>query len=213
MDIRSFIYWLADHAPPGLRTVARWIADRIFAVWDDVSQIFRLARPSWLRLAQRMWDNIRVVRYAIGEIASTLRWITTVKVPQAVSRLWDDITHWVLAQLNLLRDFTTGLYRTVRDEFFHNLNLVLDALNGFQHWVTQQISDLWKLLTSTASRVASLLGDPNRLAAWLVGAMFTALLTLVRDHADALADYVWARRERIIVSLIGRVEAWLARVL
>lgn len=213
MDIRGFVYGLVDHVPGFLRTPARYIADRVFGVWDDVSLVFRLARPSWLHLSGNLWDCIRTALYAIGEAAATLNWLVTVKIPAMVNHAADNITRWVSGQLNLLRTFATGIVNAAVDNFMRNLNALLNLLTVTRQWVTDRLSEVWRTLTTVAQLVASLLTDPGRLATWLVAAMFSALLRYFGAHVDAIAEYLWARRQRVIVDSVARIEALLARIL
>jgi hypothetical protein len=213
VDIRSYIYGLADIFPGPLKTAARWVADRAFAVWDDVSTVFRATVPRW-----REWFNAATgfannLVSAVAEAANTVRWIVLQWVPNFVRSKVDDVRNWASAVFNDVRNWAAGIVSDVRNWAAARLNDLLDFATRVRDWALERIQEVWRTLTTVADIVGRLLTDPAQLAQWVAGAMFWALLRVADALIEPLAEWFWARRQALILKTLSRLESIIARLL
>jgi hypothetical protein len=213
VDIRSLVYQIVDIFPGPLKTPARWVADRVFAVWDDISAVLRLARGAWLALWTTWHNWVWAVAAGFEQVLGTLTHLYRQYVPQWIQNATNDILRWVTdrinAILNELRDLQNGLTRWLHDR----LAEVIDAFQRWRQFLLDAINETRDVLRDVAKRVATLLTDPNALVSWILASMVTALFHWVDDHFEQVAAYFWARREALLIKGIGRIEALLSRLL
>lgn len=213
MDIRGFVYGLADIFPGPLKTAARWVADRVFAVWDDVSNVFRVVVPNWRDLANSIsWFTDRAVG-AVEKAALALRWIVTVRIPQAIEVFRQSVVNWVSGLLNAVRSDLIAVRDWVLGKAWEFANTVLSFARSVYDWAVARLREIWEPLAVVIDRVGSLLFDPTRFARWVIGGLWGVFWSYVDQHVDAIIEFVWARRGTIVAKVIARTEAILERVL
>lgn len=213
MDVRGFVYGLIDIFPGPLKSPARKVADVVFGVWDDVSNVFRMTVPHWKRWFDTVTGFANNLVDAVAEAAVTVRWIILEWAPQFVKSKVDAALSWVSARLGEVRDFARGVANGVLDWARARINDVLDFATRVRDWTTERLGEIWQTLSTVARRVNDLLTDPSKLATWLAGAMFWALLKVADGLIEPIVDYLWARKQTVILRAMSRIEAILARLL
>lgn len=213
MDVRGFVYSVVDIFPGPLKTPARWVADRLFGVWDDVSGVFRYIIPNWHDLANGIaWFTDKAVG-ALEKAAYAIRWIVTVRIPQAIEVFRQSVVNWVSGIINDVRSELVAVRDWVLDKARGFANAVLDYARSVYQWAVDRISDVWATLSTVAELVGSLLTNPERMALWLIGAMWGAFWRFADQHIDAIVEFAWSRRGIIVSRVLARAEALLERIL
>lgn len=213
MDIRGFVYQLVDIFPSPLRTPARWVADRVFGVWNDVSAVFRITVPFWRRWYDASVGFASSFIVAGNEIALTIRWIVAQWAPTFVLNKVNGARDFVLGLLGDARRALESLINGAIDFARRGINSALDFATRIRDYFADRVREIWTTLTEVVRLVGDLLTDPNKLAAWAAGAMFWALLRVADALIEPIVEYVWARRQAVIVRVLSRIEAIIARVL
>lgn len=213
MDIRGFVYQIVDIFPSPLRTPARWVADRVFGVWNDVSAVFRITVPFWQR-----WYNSTVglassFIVAGNEIALTIRWIVAQWAPAFVLDKVNAVRNFVVGLLNDARRALEGLINGAVDFARKGISTALDFATRIRDYFADRVREIWSTLTEVARLVGNLLTNPDRLATWVAGAMFWALLRVVDALIEPIVDYLWARRQAVVLKTLTRIESIIARLL
>lgn len=213
MDVRQFVYDLVDIFPGPLKTPARWVADRVFGVWDDVSNVFRMTVPRWRQWFDAATGFANNLVDAVAEAAVTARWIVFQWAPQFVKSKVDAAISWASARIGEARDFARGLVNGVVDWTRAQVNEALAFIAGVRNWAVERVREVWATLSTVARLVGDLLTDPSKLATWVAGAMFWALLRVADGLIEPIVDYLWARRQSVIMRTLSRIEAIIARLL
>lgn len=213
MDARQFIYRLIDYFPGPLRSAARWVADIIFGVWDDISGVLRRARPEWLRLDEGIrWFYQNVLNWCTSVI-NVIRWIVRDWGPRVIATVYNTLTAWVQAGLNTLVSWVQSGLAQLVDWVTRGINAVVDRIQAVARWAYDRFAEIWDPLWTTIRRVAALLFDPVHLAEWAIGAIWSAFWRFADGHVESIVEWVWARRQAVIGKTLGRLEALLARIL
>lgn len=213
MDVRTYIYQVVDIFPSPLKTPARWVADRVFGAWDNVSAVFRVSIPHWRRIQGNLdWFMGKAVD-AVERAAKGIRWLALVRIPQAIDNAARGITGWVQG---LIDDVQRGL-ATTRDWLLDKArgwaNAVYDFAYGVYQWAADRFGAVWSTLTTVANLVSALLTDPSKFATWAIGAIWSAFWRYADQHLDAIVDFVWQRRSIVVSRLLDRTETILERLL
>lgn len=213
MDVRAYVYQVVDIFPSPLKTPARWVADRVFGVWDNVSAVFRVSIPHWHRIADNLAWFMGKATDAVERAAKGLRWLATVRIPQAIDAAARGITGWVQG---LIDDVQRGL-ATTRDWLLDKARGFANAVYEYAHavytWVTDRLGEIWTTLTVVAKLVDAFLTDPSKLATWAIGAIWSAFWRYADQHLDGIIEFVWQRRSIVVSRLLDRTEAIIERLL
>jgi hypothetical protein len=213
VDIREYIYAVADIFPGPLKTAARWVADRVFSVWDNVSAVFRVAIPRWGDLVEAAahfgnWAMQTAIRAALA-----IRWIVLVRIPAAINALSQAVVSWTSNLINDVRNLLTSTRDWLLDQIRQRVNAVVDFINNVYRWTVDRLADIWETLSTVAKLVGSLLTDPTKLATWAIAAIWGAFWRFADQHVDAVVEFFWARRSIVVTRFVARAEALLERLL
>lgn len=213
MDVRGLVYGLVNYFPGPLRGPARRVADAVFGAWDDVSNVFRIVRPSW----SRIWVGINgfVWQVAQGFINTwqAAWWIAFDWLPRFVGTAVDNLGAWARARLDALLDtvqrglsYVLGLAQSL-------VNGVIAELRAVRDWLWDHILRTVATLNAVARLVNMFLTDPRVLVQWILSALINALLQWVDSNLERLAEALWARRMSIVLRSVERIEQIIARLL
>lgn len=213
MDIRGFVYSVVDIFPGPLKTPARWVADRLFAVWDDVSGIFRISIPHWRGLADAVNFFMLKGMWAVNHLAVAARQIVTERIPRGLEALRQGVVAWVTGIINDISSAITSTRDWILDRVRGWVNDVIGYARNVYQWAVDRLSEVWSTLTTVARLVGSLLTDPTKLVTWAMGAIWSAFWRYADQHVDAIVEFVWQRRSIVVSRLLGRAEAIIERLL
>lgn len=212
-DIRNFVYRVIDIFPGPLKTPARWVADRVYGVWDEIFQLLTIFPPAWAFFYTGINALVVGVRFLGEEASKTLRWVTVEALPRwarwalntAIARLGplvEDLRTWA-------QGMTHWLYTLIVD----SIDSVRQLLSNIRTWVIDHVREVWDTLSVIRDRVVALLTSPDVLVDWLFAALWRRLWQFFNNHAEAIAYAVYMRRDRIIAEGLRRLEEWLVKVL
>lgn len=213
MDIRGYVYQVADIFPGPLKTAARWVADRIFAIWDDVSGVFRYVVPRWRDLATAIANFTMRAVGALEKLAFAVRQIVVERIPRAIEALRQSVVAWVSGIINDVRASIVAARDWVLDQARRLSNVVLDFARSVYQWAIDRLREVWDTLSTVARLVGALLTDPQKFAIWAIGAIWGAFWRFADQHVDAIVEYIWARRSIVVSRVLDRAEAIIERML
>lgn len=213
MDIRSYVNGIIDIFPGPLKTPARWVADRVFGVWNDVSEVFRVQVSPWRYLADAVAYALNKAVAAAERGALAIRWLATVYVPRGLNALQSIIVDWASKAIDGLTDWATKTFNSIIDWAWQHLLSISDYLTKLRDWLLARFDDIWKPLNIVIDRVGMLLFDPKKFAQWAIGAVWEAFWRYAMDHLDGIVDVVWSRRTTVLSKTIDQLEATVERLL
>lgn len=212
-DVRSYVYRILDIFPSYLSAPARWVADRIFSIWNEIAEfLIRTVAPfHWI--VERAYRYVNAFWRFVNECATTVRWLVTLFVPR-----------WAKWALNLAIDTLRAEANKAKVAL---QNLITDARNFAQRgldrveaWARGQLASLLKnlndtiaLLRTVRDTVVKYLTHPEALVDWIFSALWRRFWRFANDNAEAIARQYWGRRDKILVQAMQRVEDFLMRVL
>lgn len=212
-EVRRYVYDVIGIFPGFLQTPARWVADRVFGIWNEI-YTFLVALPNPFQYFQKRFNQfcINVVELA-QQAANGLRWLVTTFVPR-----------WARWALNTALDLLRREYVAVRNAIYGTIHTLerwaqaaVNTVSKFAHdvWNTlsRRLSELWGTFNTVKNFVWKMLTSPEYLVDWFFGALWRRFWKYVDDHAESIAAAWWARRNTIIMKSLERFEAFIARIL
>lgn len=204
-DPRKWIYGFLDALPGFLTKPLRWVADRIFGVLDD-----GVTFAKWIKGGVSYWQTramtwlLTLVTLA-GEVVSTARWIVTILIPQRVAAAINAVKAWVSPLVQRALNTAKALVNDLAKWAASAINAVKSLAGQVRDFLLGKINAILDRLHRTIDVWADRLTHPDKMAAWLVGALM-----------GPLWRYVYANRSRIMSWFLRSSPAavqWLAREL
>lgn len=213
MDIRGLVYRVVDYFPGPLKTPARYVADAVFGVWDDVSMVFRVSIPYWRDVANGAYNIMTYIYDYAYHAAVTARWIVSLYVPRIVGTTGQTIIDWAFGLISQVRDYAARAIQMVIDWAWQHLLSIVDYLSQLRTWLIDRFNEVWQPLRFAFDRVSLLLTDPGKFAEWAIGAIWSAFWRYALDHLEEIVTLIWSRRATILTRTVDQTETILDRLL
>lgn len=210
---RDWVYGFINKLPGFLQSPLRPVADRIFSIFDDGVTFAR-----WIKSGVAYWFTRAVSLAAaivtVGAEATTaVIWLVKTFVPQRIAAAITAVQKWATPLIKSALDTAKSLVESLRKWAVSQLNSALSALNSLRTFITGKVNAIIDKLTRTVDVWFDRMTHPDKMAAWLAGALISPLWR-----------YVWAQRARyaeaflrLAVSLALRaareIDALIARLL
>lgn len=209
----AYIRSLINSATGGLRSAIDAVTGRITSVWTVLTGFFGSVHTAETRLRTGIdnWINAQL-RHA-SAIATTLRWLATVYVPNRILVAVTSIETWTSSLINEARALAASEVQALKQWAIGEINNVINEALAFTGWVQSQLSAVIGRIARIEATVGTLLGAPERLAAWLVGAMVTAIIGYASDHAEAIGRNIWARRQTVGLAAAHWIEDLILKII
>lgn len=212
-SVRSFVYRVVDIFPGALKTPARWVADRVFGVWDEIYGVMALFRPTFLWLQHGIQNFITSQLRFVKEVANTFKWLVVTQIPNWGRWALNNAINWTTYQVGLIRTWAEATIETARRALSKAISAVDAFMRSTLQWTIDRVREIWATLSVIRDRVVALLSNPETLVDWLFAALWRRFWRFANDHAEAIAGTIWTRRDTIITKAMFRLENWLMRIL
>jgi hypothetical protein len=210
---RTWIYGLLDIVPGFLSTPARWIADRIFGVLDDgvefakwIKSGVEYLRARGVGFADRIWA------FSI-DTYTTLRWLLDIRIPALIDSAASTLRQWAASAINTALNGVKALLSTLDKWAKSAVSAIANSLIAVRDWLLGKINSIIDKLKHTVDIWYERLTDPRKFAAWLVGAIFLALLSYAYANRDKIAAWFLRSSPAFTAWLARELETVLRRIL
>lgn len=209
----EWIVSLITSAVSPIRVAIAEVVARFTGLWATVTGFWGRTRDEfarWIGLA-RGWAGAGA-RY-VGSVYTSIRYIIVWLIPHLIAQAVSDVVSWAIDFVAGLINAVRGELAVLRDWFVSTVNDVIRGFNEFRTWSTQRIGELIDTARALVKHVFGPLGTPERLASWIVGAMFAALLRYVLDNAVPIGRALWSARALVTVENLDKAEDIFIRIL
>lgn len=211
--MRAWIYALIDILPWPINKGARWIADRIWGIFNDGIRFAKWIRGGMEHWTVRASNFVRGLRQVLGETYTTLKWIIVTRIPTVAKKVFDDATRWALGRIDWVWLNLKGVIADVERFLKGAINTLRDWANKAVDWLTRNVNALLGDVKKLLERVFGLLGTPSRMAEWLVAAMWSAFLRYLYQQRDRIAAWFLNSSATFTVWLARQLESILVKFL
>lgn len=212
-DVRDFVYRIIDIFPGFLSTPARWVADRVFGIWNEI-YTFLVMLPDPFKYFQARFNQFCINITELSQMAANgLRWLVATFVPRWARWALNTALSTLRAEYTIVRNSLFGIINSLRSWAQSAINTVDRYAHNLWTWAGQRLAELWGTLNSVKNLVLRMLTSPEYLVDWLFGALWRRFWKYVNDHAESIAAAWWAGRNTLIMKSLDRFEAFLARIL
>lgn len=212
-DIRNYVYRVVDAFPGPLKTPARWVADRLFGVWNEIFEHLSTFRSPWTYLNAKLKDIAWTAAHFATVCTRTVRWLIVEAIPRWSRWARDNAVSWARQELTRLNSLARGWIADARNYLMSQIRQVTAFAHDVWNWAVARVREIWVTLNVVRDRVVRYLTNPETLVDWLFLALWRRFWRFTNDHAETLAAYAWSRRDRIIAQALVRLESFLMRLL
>lgn len=210
---RTWIYALIDAVPGFLSSPARWIADRVFGVFDDGVEFAKWIKSGVEHLRDKGIAFSDSIWLFASETYTTLRWLAETRIPALISSASITIRTWatnaINAAVNAVKSSLSALDRWARSA----VAALADALTSVRDWLSAKINAVTDRLRRTVDVWYERLTDPKKFASWVIGAVILALLNYAYAHRDEIARWLLRSSPAFTQWLARELETVLRKIL
>lgn len=209
----EYIRSLINQATGGLSNAVLAVVARLASVWSVVTGFFGLVHAAEVRYRTAVQSWIAAQLRHAAAVAVTMKWIVLTYIPY---RIWVAVTAietWTATLINEAKAAALADLHAIKQWAIGEFNVIVSATNALINWATAQFSAVIGRIARIETIVFSLLSAPDRLAAWLVGAMVSALIQFGTDHAEAIGRSIWARRQTVGIAAAHWIEDLILKIM
>lgn len=205
VDPKAWIYDFISHVPSIISAPAKWIADRVFGAFSDGVAFARWLKSGFYSLYVKGIYYAQRVTATVAEAYQTAVWIITVEIPRRVQAALTTAVQYAARIVADAKSYLGGLITNLRNWATTEISKVRKAASDLLSWATSQVNALRDKLTKTVDVWYDRMTHPDKMAAWLIGALMGPLWAYIYAHRDKIAG--WLLRSSPAFT------AWLARTL
>lgn len=211
--MEDWIKSLIKSATSSLSSAIHSVTSRLSSVWGVVTGFFGSVQKSWVRYRNAAYQWIVMQERHALAVYTTLRWIITTLVPYLVSRAVTALHTWASALVSDAKRIAASALAQLSTWAHDALNVLTSTLNAVKSWALGQIQSLISRAERLEKQVFGVLSTPERLAAWIVAAMFSALLAYAVNNAERLGAVVWANRGKMYLFASKWLDDVISRII
>jgi hypothetical protein len=172
----------------GIADLAKKVWEGVRAVYNFAATVFDLVGGADHVVAQPGQAVHHEVPGAAARVLHLLEWVTLHMIPRAVAFAISHAIGWARGAVHEAKHWLEGRINEVGSWARRELHKLLADLRAGFRAIWKPLADAWSWVEHTGKAIAHLLAKPERLAAWLVGALVLPLLQfLIRSSAGILA--------------------------
>lgn len=208
-----------------------WLKKRLTAGINKISQLAHAALDAVAATWNVFTSFLHMMRVVVADFIASLvgflhmaqnfaLWATRGlvdiirnRIPRAFSHALNTAVEWARRFAAGAVATARGLFSTVLDWVARNLAAVRGALTAARDYLLKLISPVVAWLSRIGNRVADIVLHPDRLAAWLLPALWAPLWRYLRSREVAVARWVLRSSVGAVVASAGAVESVLAKIL
>lgn len=209
----AFIRAIVNAAIGGIRDLAAAAMERILWLYSVVVAIGMAIRFAWNTVTSlgRYWRS-QVFTFGV-RLYGTLWYIIWVRIPSAVNNAVDVVIAYIVAIINDVEMRILVTIFIIRDWAIEQITRLLDYLDRITDWLIQRFAEVWHTLDWAAELVFMLLTSPERMAAWVFGALVRHLLMYLDENADSIGELIRRRSIHYAGIIAVRIEDVLVKLL
>jgi hypothetical protein len=197
----------------GVRDVIGKVKAAVRSVLIFASTVFDLVGGAWDWMVNGIgWLGNNLVG-AIARLLHLLEWLALHAIPEGLSWVFNKAVGWAKRAVHDARRFLEGA--------LHQLaSWAAGELHKLTHWVTSEAARIWRTLTSvwnfiehTAKRAIDLVLHPDKLAAWVAGAIVLPVLKWLISSSAGVIVWLARRAISLMPELAHTLEDALAKLI
>lgn len=211
--METFIRAIVNLAIGGVRELAAAAMERMLWLYAVVVTVGTAIRFGWntVTSSARFWAA-KVWNFS-GQVYATFWYIIHIRIPTFVNTAIDNTVTWVSAVIqDVEMRLTIGLM-LLRQWVVDRVNEFTDFIGRLVSFVVNKFDEVWDSLGRIGELVFTLLTSPERMAAWLFGALVRHIISYVDENAEGLLDLFQRKSMHYAGRIAMRIEQVLVRLL
>jgi F0F1-type ATP synthase membrane subunit b/b' len=211
--IREAFRKLSRVAPLGMAAILIEQGGILRAVWKAISDSAAASRSR----VRTVIDASRELRSSLSRLASetqaNIRQIRTRLIPESIADAVAATRRWATDRINATRDRLRGEISAVERDARTDRARIRRELAEHRSWTQQRLADVHNRINDLTRALRHVLSGPRVLADWLTPDILRAILAWMRRNEVAIALWIVRSAVGVAVTLVGRIERILGRLI
>lgn len=208
--------WVKEHVLGGTRRLidlGHRVVDVVSHFWNTIVGFWHVLRTVFADLGHTVSGWLHFLLNFIEWTAKTLWHAATVAIPNAARWALREAVSWSGAAVSRIHALLSAALRVVRDWAARELAGLLVLLRNGLQWVQDLFGPVLNWISRYGNRVVDLVLHPDRLAAWIVPALWGPLWRYLQARAPTIGSWFLRRSIASVGPLAGMIESVLAKIL
>ena len=213
MDPRQWIYGFIDHLPGFLKNPLHSVADRVFSILDD-----GVTFAKWIKSGVAYWYTYALALASTlvtlgAEVVTTATWLVKTFIPQRIAAAIDAVKKWVSPIITAALNTAKSLINDLRTFAVAQINKAINLVNTLRDWALGQLNALKDKITKTVDVWFDRLTHPEKMVAWILAPLITALLAYIYGKREQIAQWLLRSSPAFTTWLASTIEKVLVKIL
>lgn len=209
------INWLKGRISSAVRRLedlANGVIDGFNAVWNVFATLMHILRIVFGDLSNNAIQFLKTLLNFGEWVAVTLKNIVVKTIPNAVDYVIRVLQHWTTIAIAVARNALQYAINTLQSWVSRAISTVTDLITKVRDWLWGYVKPVVNWLINTGNRVADIVLHPDKLAAWVVPALWGPLWRYVQAQAVPIGRWVLARSVGAVLGSAGLIESVIVKI-
>lgn len=208
----SWINDLIDRLPGFLQGPFRAVAGFFIAPWRMLDRFFRFARIACMFL-YRAANGFRIaLTNWMVAAANALYDIVFVIIPKRIRVAVETLTRWVNRGLSIVWHSAIDAVKRLTGYALQWIADLRKFIQNVFNWATARVNAILDWINRVATRVVDLVLHPDKLAAWILPALWGPLWRFLESRAEPIGRWLLGRALAATLRNAALVERVIARI-
>jgi hypothetical protein len=202
-----------DWVTSGLPDLVRDIIRKIQGVWTIITGFFTVLGGIVTHIRLTILGWITATEAWLAATLTTMRWIITTFVPALIAQAVDALRKAFGVAITVVRQALTQAIDDLRRWALARLGDLWTGITGLAAWAKDRIGVLWNDVGRLKDHVFGVLATAERLVAWILSPLISAVQRWVLDNAERLARAAFSNMAKIALEGASLIEGIVARII
>jgi hypothetical protein len=202
-----------DWVTSGLPDLVRDIIRKIQGVWTIITGFFAVLGGIVTHIRLTILGWITATEAWLAATLTTMRWIITTFVPALIAQAVDALRKAFGVAITVVRQTLTQAIDDLRRWALARLGDLWTGVTGLAAWVKDRIGVLWNDVGRLKDHVFGVLATAERVVAWILSPLISAVQRWVLDNAERLARAAFSNMAKIALEGASLIEGIVARII
>ncbi len=209
----GILSWMIAHTPSFMRPAIGWLVDGLRKITGHIAAMWNAVGTS----AGQLFGAIAVFKAYLAtfavRVANGFWWVKNVYLPARLNALLYQIVGFTNAAIAYVESKVMGFAQAVLSWAQWAIAEVEQFIDAVRRWAEHELSRVSIFVNALVTALGHVLGGPARLAEWLVGEMWRALLRRVFAERERIATWILTQSVSFAAWLARQLEDLIVRIL
>lgn len=195
-----------------IEDLANSVIDGFRAVWNVFASLMHVLRVVFGDMASGVVNFLKHAIEFANWVAGYLRNVVVNIIPRAIAYVSGEIRAWVSQAIWFIRNLFSAALDQLRRWAESAINYVTDLLIRVRDWLWGYVKNVVNWVVNIGNRLADIVLHPDKLATWVVPALWGPLWRYVQAQAVPIGRWILARSVGAVLGSAGLIESVIVKI-